>query len=35
MISLAIVGIIAVAGIADAAVQRTAADPGVEPWRSH
>jgi hypothetical protein len=35
MISLAIIAIIAVAGIADAAVQRTAAHPGVEAWRSH
>jgi hypothetical protein len=35
MISLAILAIIAVAGIADAAVQRTAAHPGVEAWRSN
>jgi hypothetical protein len=35
MISLAIIAIIAVAGIADAAVQRTAAHAGVEPWRSN
>jgi hypothetical protein len=32
MITLAIITIIAVAGVADAAVQRHASHPGVEPW---
>jgi hypothetical protein len=32
MIALAIITIIAVAGIADAAVQRHAVHPGVEAW---
>jgi hypothetical protein len=32
MIALAIIAVIAVAGIADAAVQRHAAHPGVEAW---
>jgi hypothetical protein len=35
MVPLAIAAIIAVAGIADAAVQRLAAHPGVEPWRTN
>ena len=34
MISLAVIAIIAVAGLADAAVQRHASHPGVEPWRA-
>jgi hypothetical protein len=34
MISLAILALIAVAGVADAAVQRHAVHPGVEPWRT-
>jgi hypothetical protein len=35
MITLAIIAIIVIAGIADAAVQRHAAHPGVEPWRTN
>jgi hypothetical protein len=35
MIALAIFAIIAVAGVADAAVQRHASHPGVEPWRTN
>jgi hypothetical protein len=34
MISIAIIALVAVAGIADAAVQRHASHPGVEPWRT-
>ena len=34
MTALAIIAIIAVAGVADAAVQRHATHPGVEPWRT-
>jgi hypothetical protein len=34
MVALAIIAIVAVAGIADASVQRHAAHPGVEPWRT-
>jgi hypothetical protein len=32
MITLAVIAIIAVAGIADAAIQRHAVHPGVEAW---
>jgi hypothetical protein len=35
MVALAVLAIIAVAGIADAAVQRHASHPGVEPWRTN
>jgi hypothetical protein len=35
MIALTIIAIIAVAGIADAAVQRHAVHPGVEAWRTN
>jgi hypothetical protein len=35
MIALAIIAVILVAGIADAAVQRHAPHPGVEPWRTN
>jgi hypothetical protein len=35
MTALIVIGVIAVAGIADAAVQRHAAHHGVEPWRTH
>jgi hypothetical protein len=35
MISLAIIAIIAVGAIVDAAVQRHAAHPGVEAWRTN
>ena len=35
MIALAVIAVIAVAGIADAAVQRHASHPGVEPWRTY
>ena len=34
MIALAIITIIAVAAVGDAAVQRHAAHPGVEAWRT-
>jgi hypothetical protein len=34
MIALAIIAMIAVAGIGDAAVQRHASHPGVEAWRT-
>jgi hypothetical protein len=32
MITIAVIGIIAVAGVANAAVTRYADHPGVEPW---
>jgi hypothetical protein len=35
MAPLIITAIIAVAAVADAAVQRLAAHPGVEPWRTN
>jgi hypothetical protein len=35
MTALAVIAVIAVAGIADAAVQRHASHPGVEPWRTN
>jgi hypothetical protein len=35
MITLAIIAVIVVAGIADAAVQRHAVHPGVEAWRTN
>jgi hypothetical protein len=34
MIALTVFAIIAVAGVADAAVQRHASHHGVEPWRT-
>jgi hypothetical protein len=34
MVALAIIAVIVLAGIGDAAVQRHAAHPGVEPWRA-
>jgi hypothetical protein len=35
MIAFTIIALIIAAGIADAAVQRHAAHPGVEPWRTN
>jgi hypothetical protein len=34
MVTIAIIAVIIAAGIADAAVQRHASHPGVEPWRT-
>jgi hypothetical protein len=34
MTALIVIGLIAVGAVADAAVQRHASHPGVEPWRT-